>query len=90
MVAIAPIRPSTTAADAALISRRLGRALGYRVEIDGETGVVVGVPLAGRPPRPLVLVVRLGDCVRFVSVRRVTEILSDKRQVLLRPAEDQS
>ena len=90
MVATAPIRPSTTATDAASISSRLGRALGYRVEVDGRSGVVVGVPVAGRPPHPLVLVVRFGDCVRFVSVRRVTEVLTDDRRVLLRPTEDGS
>lgn len=90
MVATVPIRPSTTATDAALISSRLGWALGYRVEVDGQSGVVIGVPLAGRPLHPLVLVARFGDCVRFVSVRRVTEVLTDERRVLLRPTEDRS
>ena len=68
-------------------STGLSEALGYRVEAEGEVGVVIGVPLAGQPPRPLVLVVRDGDCVRFVSVRRVASVLRDKRRVLLRQTE---
>jgi hypothetical protein len=68
-------------------STGLSEALGYRVEADGDVGVVVGVPLAGHPPRPLVLVVRDGDCMRFVSVRRVASVLRDERRVLLCPAE---
>jgi hypothetical protein len=61
----------------------LAQALGYRVEGEADVGVVVGVPLAGQPPRPLALVVRNGDRVRFVSVRRVGEVSSDERRVML-------
>jgi hypothetical protein len=68
-------------------STELSEALGYCVEADGDVGVVVGVPLAGQP-RPLVLVVRDGDRVHFVSVRRVASVLADERRVLLRPAEE--
>jgi hypothetical protein len=70
-------------ADAGSAESRLAEAVGYRV--DGTAGVVVGVPMAGLPPRPLVLVVRDGDCVRFVSRRRVVAISSDERRVELLP-----
>jgi hypothetical protein len=52
-------------------SNGLPEALGYRVEADGDVGVVVGVPLAGQPPRPLALV-RDGDRVplRVSAARR--------------------
>jgi hypothetical protein len=76
---------ATTGAGAGL-ERRLRAALGYRVEgPDGDAGVLAGVPFSGRPPRPLVLVVRDGDCMRFVSVRSVRTVLSAERRVLLWP-----
>jgi hypothetical protein len=69
------------------IAGQLRRALGYRVETaDGCVGALVGVPFSGEPPRPLVLIVRDGECVRFVSVRRVAEVLGDERRILLRPS----
>jgi hypothetical protein len=68
------------------LHRRLRAALGYRVEgPDSDVGVLAGVPFSGRLPRPLVLVVRDGDCMRFVSVRRVRAVLSAERRVLLWP-----
>lgn len=72
------------------MEHRLAGSLGYRVEAEGDAGIIFGVPLAGEPPRPLVLVVRNGDCVRFVSVRRVVEVLPDERRVVLRPEEHRS
>jgi hypothetical protein len=66
----------------------LAEALGYGVDGGRETGVVVGVPLAGQPPCPLVLVVRDGDSVRFVSVRRVASVSGDERRVILSPTSD--
>ena len=71
---------------ASQIAGQLRHALGYRVDTaDGCVGALVGVPLSGEPLRPLVLIVRDGDCVRFVSVRRVAKVLSDERRILLRP-----
>jgi hypothetical protein len=65
---------------------RLRAVLGYRVEgPDADASVLAGVPFSGRPPRPLVLVLRDGDCMRFVSVRRVRAVLSAERRVLLWP-----
>ena len=78
---------ATTTADAGR-DRRLRAALGYRVEgPDGDAGVLIGVPFSGRPPRLLVLVVRNGDCIRFVSLRRVRAVLSAERRILLWPDE---
>ena len=81
----APIGRRAFEADAGSAERRLAEAVGYRVEGDSAAGVVVGVPVAGCPPRPLVLVVRDGDCVRFISLRRVRAISSDERRVVLLP-----
>jgi hypothetical protein len=72
------------------LESRLADARGYRVEADGDAGHVTGVALAGAPPRPVVLVVRDRDCVRFVSMRRVAAALSDERRVMLGPEKDQS
>jgi len=64
----------------------LGQASGYRVEAAGEDlGIVHGVPHAGRPPRPLVLVVSDRKSVRFVSVRRVAAVLPRERRIVLHP-----
>jgi transcription elongation factor GreA len=72
--------------DARLLDSRLRATLGYRVVApDGDLGVVAGVPLVGQPPRSLVLVVRDGVCMRFVSVLRVAEVLTEHRRVLLWP-----
>lgn len=66
--------------------RRLQLATGYRVDgPEGSVGVVEGVPLAGNPPRPLVLVVRGGETIRFVSVASVATVLPRARRVLLWP-----
>jgi hypothetical protein len=81
-------RPPLVELEAGALENRLAGARGYRVEAEGETGTIVGVPLAGQPPQPLVLVVRNGDCVRFVSVRRVLEVIPDERLVVLRPTTD--
>jgi hypothetical protein len=64
----------------------LRAAVGYRVTApEGDTGVVVRVPEAGRPPRPLVLVVRRGDTFRFLPIQLVERVLPEARQVLVRP-----
>ncbi|HEY7793673.1 MAG TPA: hypothetical protein VIA10_06690 [Gaiellaceae bacterium] len=79
----------TSGAASSLIERRLRHARGFRVDApEGEVGFLVGVPLAGRPPRPLVLVVRDGDSMRFVSVRRVVDVSSDERRIRLGPDAD--
>jgi hypothetical protein len=85
-----PTRRTAYDADAGSAESRLAEAVGYRVEADGAAGVVVGVPVVGHPPRPLVLVVRDGDCVRFVSLRRVGAISSDERRVVLLPKGERS
>jgi hypothetical protein len=65
---------------------RLRQATGYRVEAAGDDlGIVHGVPQAGRPPRPLVLVVFDGTTVRFVSVRRVAAVEPLERRIDLHP-----
>jgi hypothetical protein len=81
---LAPNKAATGAGTG--LERRLRAALGYRVEgPDGDAGVLAGVPFSGRPRRPLVLIVRDRDCMRFVSVRRVRAVLSAERRVLLWP-----
>ena len=65
---------------------RLGHVVGYRVDApEGSLGLVQRVPQAGRPPRPLVLVVSDGETVRFVSLRRVAAVLPDERRIVLGP-----
>jgi hypothetical protein len=64
----------------------LKQAAGYRVDApEGCVGHVQGVPLAGRPPRPVVLVVSNGKTVRFVSVSRVAAVLPLEKRIVLRP-----
>jgi hypothetical protein len=86
MLATPPAEAPTSGTHTRTVERRLRLALGYRVDADGDAGVLVGVPHVGQPPRPLVLIVRHGDCVRFVSLRRVAEVSSDERRVVLWPA----
>jgi len=63
---------------------QLARSIGYRVDApEGELGIVRSVPHAGRPPRPLALVVSDGNTVRLVSVRRVAEVAPLERRVVL-------
>lgn len=65
---------------------RLGHAVGYRVDApEGYLGLVQRVPHAGRPPRPLVLVVSDGETVRFVALRRVAAVLPHERRIVLGP-----
>jgi hypothetical protein len=69
-----------------VLHAHLKQAVGYRVDApDGHLGRVQGVPHAGRPPRPLVLVVSDGQTVQFVSVRRVAAVLPLEHRVVLRP-----
>jgi hypothetical protein len=71
-----------------VVDTRLRRAVGYRVDApEGYLGIVQGVPQAGRPSRPLVLVVSDGETVRFVSLRRVATVLPFERRIVLRPQE---
>ena len=66
--------------------RLLQESSGYRVDgPEGHLGVVEGVPVAGNPPRPLVLVVGGALALRFVPMRRVAVVLPDARRVLLWP-----
>jgi hypothetical protein len=70
---------------------RLTTAVGYRVAApEGDVGVVAGVPLVGHPPRPLVLVVRNLNTIRFVSLRRVAAVVPDSQRVLLRAQDGRS
>jgi hypothetical protein len=65
---------------------RLRHAVGYRVDApEGYLGRVQSVPHAGRPARPLVLVVSDGETVRFVTLRRVAAVLPHERRIVLGP-----
>jgi hypothetical protein len=67
---------------------RLASAIGYCVDApEGHLGSVQGIPHAGQPPRPLVLVVSDGKAVRFVSLRRVAAVLPNEQRIVLRPAQ---
>jgi hypothetical protein len=69
-----------------VLDAHLKHAVGYRVDApEGHLGVVQGVPHAGRPPQPLVLVVTDGETVRFVSLRRVAAVLEREHRIVLRP-----
>ena len=86
-VAAAPHPLPESAADQAARDDAVRAAVGYRVlDEDGDAGVVVGVPESGIPRRPLVLVVRRDDTVRFVSLRRVAAILPRPRVLVLAAA----
>jgi hypothetical protein len=62
---------------------------GYRVEApEGQLGIVQKVLHAGRPPRPLTLVVSDGGTIRLVSLHRVAEVASRERRIILRPERD--
>jgi hypothetical protein len=72
--------------DPAALDEAIRGAIGYRVVgPDGDLGAVVGVPEAGRPPRPLVLVVRDEHTVHLVSLQRVVAVLPSVRVLLLGP-----
>jgi hypothetical protein len=76
-----PVTGEGSVADA-----HLRQARGYRVDApEGYLGFVWGVPEAGRPQRPLVLVVSDGETVRFVSLRRVAAVLPFERRIVLGP-----
>jgi hypothetical protein len=69
-----------------VLDAHLKHAVGYRVDApEGHLGVVQGVPHAGRPPQPLVLVVSDGETVRFVSLRRIAAVLQHEHRIVLRP-----
>ena len=69
-----------------VLDAHLKHAVGYRVDApEGHLGRVQGVPHAGRPPRPLVLVVSDGETTRFVSLRRIAAILPPEQRIVLRP-----
>jgi hypothetical protein len=69
-----------------VLHAHLSHADGYRVDApEGYVGHVQGVPHAGRPPRPLVLVVSDGETVRFVSLAHVAAVLPGERRIVLRP-----
>jgi hypothetical protein len=70
------------------LDAELRYAVGYHVDApEGRLGLVQGVPHAGRPPQPLVLVVSDGATVRFVPLRRVAAVLPSERRIVLRPRE---
>jgi hypothetical protein len=69
-----------------VLDAHLKHAVGYRVDgPEGHLGLVQGVPHAGRPPQPLVLVVSNGETVRFVSLRRIAAVLQHERRIVLHP-----
>jgi hypothetical protein len=68
------------------VDAQLRQSVGYRVDApEGYLGLVQGVPLVGRPRRPLVLIVSDGETVRFVSPRRVAAVLPFERRIVLEP-----
>ena len=70
----------------ATLYRLLQDSTGYRVDgPEGYLGVLEGVPFAGNPPRPLVLVVGGAQTLRVVPLRRVAVVLPGARRVLLWP-----
>ena len=70
----------------ATVDRLLQLATGFRVDgPEGYLGVLAGVPHAGNPPRPLVLVVRGSETMRFVSLARVAVVLPRARRIVLWP-----
>jgi hypothetical protein len=73
------------AAGAAAIDDLVRGSVGYRViGPDGDLGVVAGVPEAGLPPRPLVLVIRAGDTFRFLSLQRVERVVPSLGELIVR------
>jgi hypothetical protein len=65
----------------------LTQSIGYCVDApEGRIGIVQKVPQAGRPRRPLALVVSDGKTVRLVSLRRVADVVPLERRVVLRAA----
>jgi hypothetical protein len=73
------------------IDNLLRRAVGYRVDgPDGYLGKVHGVPQAGRPRKPLTLVVSDGATARFVSLRRVAAVVPSERLLVLRRTVDEA
>jgi hypothetical protein len=71
-----------------VVDARLRQAVGYSVDApEGHLGFVQGVPHAGRPQRPLVLVVSDGETVRLVSLRRVAAVLPFERRIVLWPGQ---
>jgi hypothetical protein len=70
---------------AAVVDTRLRQAVGYRADApEGHLGTVQGVPQAGRPTRPLALVVPDGETVRFVLLGRVAAVLPFEGRIALR------
>jgi hypothetical protein len=64
----------------------LTQSIGYRVDApEGHVGIVQKVPEAGRPRRPLALVVSDGKTVRLVSLRRIAEVEPLERRIVLQP-----
>jgi hypothetical protein len=78
--------PSAHRAD---LDAALRNATGYGVDAsEGALATVTGIPLAGRPLRPLVLVVRSGDTMSFVARRCVAAVDPQTRRVLLHSRPD--
>jgi len=69
-----------------VLHAHLRHAVGYRVDgPEGHVGHVQGVPQAGRPPVPLILVVSDDKTVRFVPLHRVATVLPLEHRIVLRP-----
>ena len=76
--------PTREAANLAAPDDAIRAAIGYRVVgPEGDLGAIVGVPEAGSPQRPLVLVVRYGSVMRFVPLRRVAGVSPLARLLIL-------
>lgn len=77
------------APDSAALDDAIRAAIGYRVTgPEGTLGTVVGVPEAGRPLRPLVIVVRDQETMRFVALQRVAAASPSARLLLLRRGDE--
>ena len=88
-MATTPHRVPEREADQAARNDAIRASVGYGVlDRDGDVGEVVGVPEAGIPRQPLVLVVREDDTMRFVSLRRVAAVFPAPRLLLLGAAEE--
>ena len=72
------------AASSAAFDEALRASVGYGISgSEGEAGVITGVPEAGRPPRPLLLVVRAGNSFRVIPRRRIERVVPRERHVVV-------
>jgi hypothetical protein len=64
----------------------LTESIGYQVDApEGHLGIVQKVPRAGRPQRPLALVVSDRKTVRLVPLSRIADVVPLERRIVLGP-----